>query len=700
MKNSTRPLKIALLGNPNIGKTTIFNKLCGLNQRTGNYPGVTVDKKVGRVKNSTTEISLVDLPGINSLFPNSKDEELVVDYLLDIDSEDYPDKLIVVVSALNLKRNLYLFDQIRDLNVPIVLVVNMIDLAKKRGVFIDLEKLKSKFNVPVVFVSAKYTDGIDRLIEVMSGKVVLEERPIHYLQEENKQWLEKYAKLRSKDEAITNLYPYFLELTGKIGIDKSEVEIKDEFIAEHNIDVRNWKTNSSILRYKYINEILADAVKVDKSMAVDLTSKLDKMFLHPIWGYLIFALIMFGIFQAIFWLASYPMDLIDAGFSQLGTIVNELLPAGYFTRLITEGLIPGLGGVVIFIPQIAILFLLFSILEESGYMSRIVYLTDRLMQRFGMSGKSIVPMISGLACAIPAIMAARTIENSRERLITILVTPLLTCSARIPVYVVIIALIVPDTARVWIFNAQGVALMGMYLLGVLMTFLVAFVLKSIMKPTYKSYLLMEMPEYLRPDSKNVLIRVWTNVKAFVWNAGKIIVATAVILFVLATNGGDKFARAKEITQQAHASLSEAELAPLINSYRIENSYLGIMGRAIEPAIKPLGYDWKIGIAIISSLAAREVFVGTISIIYAIDSDEEMTIRDRLKKETNTTTGLPVFGIATSVSLLLFYAFSLQCMSTVAVTYKETKSFKWTSIQFIYMTILAYFAALIAYQILK
>jgi ferrous iron transport protein B len=333
-------------------------------------------------------------------------------------------------------------------------------------------------------------------------------------------------------------------------------------------------------------------------------------------------------------------------------------------------------------------------------MSRIIFLNDRVMQKFGMSGKSIVPMISGMACAIPAIMAARTIENSRERLITILVTPLLTCSARIPVYVLVIALVIPDDTYIWIFNAQGLALMAMYLLGVLMTFIVALVLKRILKPVYKSYLLLELPEYLIPDMKNVLVRVWNNVKSFIWNAGKIIVATAIILFVLATNGGEEFQQAEVYVQENHATLSTEEQAVFLSSYQIEKSYLGQIGKTIEPAIEPLGYDWKIGISLVTSLAAREVFVGTMSIIYAIDSEETMTIRDRLKKEVNPSTGMPVFGLATSVSLLIFYAFALQCMSTVAVTYKETKSFKWTAIQFGYMTALAYFGALIAYQILS
>lgn len=689
-------VKIALVGNTNIGKTTLFNKLCGLNQRTGNYPGVTVDKKKGFLKfgnsDDSKKIEVIDLPGINSLFPSSQDEELVVRYLLNYQSADFPDKIILVVSALNLKRNLFLYEQIRDLNLPMILVVNMLDIAEKKGFFIDLGELRAAVDVPVVGISAKNGQGIEQLRACLTQEVLVKPRPSHYLVEDAKDVLKQYANLQENKNEFVN----FLQLTEPL----LSFELARNFVLENDVPVRKWKTNASILRYKFIQAYLDKVVKIDKSKATDLTAKLDRFFLHPVFGILFFFAIMFGVFQAIFWLAGFPMDWIDQGMSSLTLSVGETLPPGYFSQLLTDGLLAGIGGVLIFIPQIAILFFIFSVLEESGYMSRIIYLTDRLMQKFGMSGKSIVPLISGLACAVPAIMATRTIENNRERLITILVTPLLTCSARIPVYVVVIGLVVPDNLKVGIFNAQGLALMGLYLLGILMTFVVAFVLKSAMKPTFKSYLIMEMPEYLLPTVKNVVINVWTNVRSFVWNAGKIILATAVILFVLATNGGARFDSAEQEIEKTHPFVTTAEKEVLLAAYKMENSYLGGIGQAIEPVIRPLGYDWKIGIALISSLAAREVFVGTMSIIYSIDSEEEMTIRDRLKNEVDPKMGMRIFGFATSISLLLFYAFSLQCMSTVAVTYKETKSIKWTSIQFIYMTALAYFSALIAFQLLS
>lgn len=437
---------------------------------------------------------------------------------------------------------------------------------------------------------------------------------------------------------------------------------------------------------------------VDKSKANDFTTNADKILLHPVWGYVIFGLILFTIFQSLFALAAFPMDWIDQLTTNFAELSKSWMPEGYLNDLISDGIVPGIGGILIFIPQIAILFLFFSILEESGYMSRIVFLMDKLMQKLGMSGKSVVPLMSSLACAIPGIMAARSIENKKERLITILIAPLITCSARLPVYVVLISLVVPDEYY-GPFNLQGLAMFGMYFIGIFASLIVALVFKLILKGNYSGTLLLEMPQYLWPSTKNTLITVWKNVSSFVINAGKIILATSVILFVLATKGGDDFDNAEQFITEQHTNLQADEVNQKIASYQLENSYLGMIGKSIEPAIKPLGYDWKIGIALISSLAAREVFVGTMSTIYSINSEESLTIKNRLAQERNSETGELTFTIATSISLLLFYAFSLQCFSTIAVTYKETKSVKWTVIQFVYMSIFAYLAALIAYQLL-
>lgn len=649
-----------------------------MRQKTGNYPGVTVDKKKGIFKVEEDTIELVDLPGITSLFPKSKDEELVVDYLLNNETEDFPEKIVVVISALNFKRSMYLLDQVRDLNIPLVLAINMVDLAEKRGISIDVQGLAKELGCPVVQIAAKKSVGLEELKSKLVQDFSIAERPPHYLEEEKFNFLEQ-------QQTAAATYAHFLKVAaGKI--------------QQEGLDARTLRKNEAILRYKYLAKLTDNFVKVDKSSAVDITTKADKILVHPVFGYLIFLAVLMTIFQAIFWLAAYPMDWIDGAFSYLSEWTSSALPEGYFTQLISEGVIPGVGGVVIFIPQIAILFFFFSILEESGYMQRIVHLLDKFMQKFGMSGKSIVPMITGFACAIPAIMSARTIENEKERLITILTTPLLTCSARIPVYVVIIAVIIPDDAAVGVFNAQGLALMAMYLIGVIMTLMVALVLKYILKSNYKSHLVIDMPEYLIPDFKNVFLSVWTNAKSFVVSAGKIILAASIVLFVLATNGGDSFNQAEEDVQTEYADLKAGEQEEKIAALQLERSYLGIMGQAIEPAIQPLGYDWKIGIALITSLAAREVFVGTLSTIYSVGSEDEMTIRDRLKTQKDKN-GNAVFTFATSISLLMFYAFALQCFSTIAVTYKETKSLKWTGIQFVYMTALAYFSALIAYQLL-
>jgi ferrous iron transport protein B len=688
-ESDIQTLKVALVGNPNIGKTTLFNALCGLRQKTGNYPGVTIDKKLGNYTYKNRSIEIIDLPGINSLFPKSRDEELVVDYLMESSNQDFPDKLLVLTSALNLKRTLYLVDQIRDLNIPMVIAINMKDMADKRGISIDVDALSLEFGVPIIYLDAKSKSHLKELNELLVEDLSISARPNHFIESSE---TEKLLTFQA-DYDFKHPYKAFLDITNS-----EESELK-EILESREIDGRKWKRNEAILRYKYLGEVVKRTVVVDKSKATDFTTKADKILTHKVWGYIVFAAIMFAIFQAVFLIATYPMDWIDAGFAALSEITASALPEGYFSDLISQGLIPGIGGVLIFIPQIAILFFLFSLLEESGYMQRIVYLMDRIMQRFGMSGKSVVPMISGMACAIPAIMSARTIENDKERLITILITPLMTCSARIPVYIVVIALIVPDDLYVGIFHAQGLVLMGMYLLGVLMTLIVGLVLRFVLKSEFKSYLVIDMPEYLRPTLQTVLISAWTNVKSFIWDAGRIIVATSIILFVLATNGGEAFNNAESQVSENHSELSVEEQEAMVSKIQLENSYLGIMGKSIEPVIQPLGYDWKIGIAIITSLAAREVFVGTLSTIYSINSEEEMTVRDRLKNEINAD-GSIAFGFATCVSLLLFYAFALQCLSTVAVTYKETKSIKWTVIQFAYMTLLAYFAAMIAYQLLK
>lgn len=681
--------KIALLGNPNVGKTSLFNHLCGLKQKTGNYPGVTVDQVHGYLTHKHKTIEIIDLPGVNSVYPESEDEEVVYDFLTQYQSSHAFDKVIVVVSALNFKRNLYLFHQIKDLELPLVLVVNMLDAGKKRGIEIDLELLANKIQCPVVGISAKTGEGINELKNVLVSNTKNSVSNVsNYLIDIESEKFKKSAK----EAGILKPYEHFINLI----FEKEDLTIKA--LTSQNKNARELRVNESILRYKVINGYYDDVFSEDRTKASNFSTRLDKVLMHPIFGYVIFIAIMFLVFQSIFNLASFPMDWIDQGTTMFSSVLKDSLPQGYFYDLITDGLVPGIGGVLIFIPQIAILFFFFSILEETGYMTRIVFLMDRVMQKFGMSGKSVVPLVSGMACSIPAIMATRTIESKKERLITILVAPLLTCSARIPVYVILISLVIPDT-YFGPFGVQGLVMLGMYLLGIVAALISGWVFNLILKQERKSFLVLEIPRYLVPSLKNIAISVWTSSLSFVKNAGKIIIATSIILFVLATNGGSDFKNTDQFNSEEYPELSLEDIEFEKMNYQLENSYLGMIGKSVEPVIRPLGYDWKIGIALISSLAAREVFVGTMAIIYNINSEEPVTIKQRMQHEVNKNTGSLTFNLATGVSLLMFYAFALQCFSTVAVTYKETKSVKWTSIQSVYMGVLAYIAAYIAYQLL-
>ncbi len=677
-----KKLHVALIGNPNVGKTTLFNRLCGVNQKTGNYPGVTVDKKVGKFKHLDFQIEVTDLPGFDSIYPKSMDEELVVNYLKNNSGKNHIEKVIFVADGTNIKKNLYLLSQVKDLGYDIVLAINLIDIAKRKGIQIDTRYLSKKFGIHVVEISARKGEGVDELKSALllrSPETKADD--LKYLREENHEILQSFVQ----ENKAQNMYTAFLSIT------------QDNTLPE--VNVKKWKSEEAILRYQFVRKVLDKSIRIDKSLATDTTSRIDSILMHPVGGYIIFLGVLLVIFQSVFSLASYPMGWIEIFFSWFHDSAQLILAPGSFTSFITEGLIPGIEGVVIFVPQIVILFFFFAILDESGYMNRIIYLMDRLMQKVGMSGKSVVPLISSFACAVPAIMATRTIENKRERLITILVAPLLTCSARLPVYTILIGLLVPNTMLFGFVSVQALVLLAMYLLGIVTSILAAFIFKYLIKNEYRSFFITEMPRYLLPSIKNVFFTIWENTKAFIWNAGKIIVAASIILYVLGTNGGEKYRNTEQFVQSKYPELSQTELAPKISSYELEHSYLGMMGKSIEPAIIPLGYDWKIGIALISSIAAREVFVGTMSIIYSIDSEEDLSIMQKLEKETNSNTGKPTFNFATCISLLLFYAFSLQCMSTIAVTYKETKSIKWTGIQFLYMTILAYVVSFVAYQIL-
>lgn len=651
-------MKIALVGNPNTGKSSVFNMLTGLRQHVGNFPGVTVDKKSGTISFSGEDHTIIDFPGTYSIYPRSKDEQVVYDVLSDSKHPDYPNVVVVVADASNLERNLFLFDQIYDLRIPTVLVLNMADIAAKKGIKIDVKKLQNYFpSSGIVETTARIGLGKDRLIQEIQNIADIKKDIIG----------NSKMKICAPDDNKCQ-----------------EIEAND--------------------RFERITKIIRDVeIKSEKETNIG-SNKLDKILVHPIFGYVIFAAILLIIFQFIYAFAAIPMDFIDGIFADLSAWVGNNLPDGLFFNLISQGIIPGIGGVVIFIPQIALLFFFISILEESGYLARVVFIMDRLMRPLGLNGKSVVPLLSSVACAIPGIMATRTISDWKERIITILVAPLMSCSARIPVYTLLIALVIPKAYVFGFLNLQGLVLFGLYSLGLISALLIAVILKVLIKTREKGFLLLELPSYKAPRWGNVGITVWEKVKVFVIDAGKIILAISVILWAMASFGpGDRMENAavKAKIYAEKLQLDEEQKNSIIASAKLENSYMGILGKGIEPVIRPLGYDWKIGIALIASFAAREVFVGSLATIYAVNDEggENKRLIDRMRAEKKAD-GTPVFTLASGISLMIFYVFAMQCMATLAVVKRETKSWKWPAIQVGYMGVLAYLGSWIAYQILK
>ncbi len=649
-------MKAALVGNPNAGKTSVFNLLTGLNQKVGNYPGITVDKKWGYFNYQGTDVELLDLPGLYSIYPKSQDEEVVFQVLRQKDHRDHPDLVIVVMDATNLERNLFLVTQILDLGIPTLLIANMIDLMGKNQVGVNLEKL-SELLGGVTLVPFNARTGQDlALLKSALLEVPLEVAPSPHTQE--------FMNLEDWD-------------TGR----------QEEAVL-------------GAARYKRIRQILSFCQPSPRQRSVR-HQKWDQILTHPLWGYLIFLSLLSLIFQTIFAWSEVPMNLIDTVFLTLSQWTQATLPNGPLTDLISQGLIPGLGGVMIFIPQIALLFGFIFVLEETGYMARVVFITDRLMRPFGLNGRSIVPLISGVACAIPAVMATRTIDHWKERLITIMVVPLMSCSARLPVYTLLIALVVPDVS--WgIFNLKGMVLMALYLVGFVAALLSALLFKWILKTKEKSFLVMELPDYKTPRWSNLGITMLEKCKVFVWEAGKVILAISVILWLLASYGpGDQMAFAISKIPVPTESVQQTDYQQQVKSVALEYSYIGRAGKWMEPAIQPLGYNWQIGISLITSFVAREVFVGSMATIYSVGEtfESDQTLLERMSYQRNGL-GKPVYTLASGISLMLFYAFAMQCMSTLAVVRRETKSWKWPLIQLVYMTALAYISALIAFNLLN
>jgi ferrous iron transport protein B len=699
----SKQINVALIGNPNTGKTSVFNALTGLNQKVGNYPGITVDKKQGICKLSRgVKAHILDLPGTYSLNASSLDENVVIELLLNKNDKDYPDVAVIVSDVENLKRNLLLFTQIKDLKIPTLLVINMSDVMKRKGISLDVDVLEEKLNTKIALVSTRKGTGIQELKKLIEQYKILPKKQCLDASTIEPAYFERLQKAFPNQD----IYKLWLVITqdanfGKVS--RQELDVS-KFKTKSTSELKRLQQKEAIKRYQFINNVLKEGQNIDRSKARDLRSKLDRVLIHKVWGYIIFFIILLTIFQAIYDWATFPMDLIDTTFAGLAEWVKSSYPnGGKVTDLVAEGIVSGIGGIVIFIPQIAFLFLFISILEESGYMSRVVFLMDRIMRRFGLSGKSLVPLISGTACAIPAVMATRNIENWKERLITILVTPFTTCSARLPVYLIIIALVIPE-GYIFGLSYQALTLMLLYLIGFGMAVFSAYVLDRIMKTNRKTFFVVEMPNYKLPLLKNVLITVFEKTKTFVFEAGKIILAISVILWVLASYGpGEKFNNAEAIVAEQYADLSDAKIDDKVAAYRLEHSYIGIIGKTIEPVIKPLGYDWKIGIGLVASFAAREVFVGTLATIYSVGSATENESIDTIKTKMSNEIyedGSKVFTFASGISLLLFYAFAMQCMSTLAIVKRETKSWKWPMIQLIGMSTIAYIFALIAFQILN
>lgn len=668
MQSSLSHISVALVGNPNSGKSTLFNSMTGLHQKTGNYAGVTVDKHFGSYKYNNQEFKITDLPGTYSLYPKSLDEEVACKSLLS--SSEKIDVVVIVADASNLKRHLLLATQIIDLKMPCVLALNMIDEAVKNNITIYKDELEKLLDIPVIPINSRNKEGIHELKEAITKARISD--TVFYNFEKQKQLL-------------PNIESYQ-------GVIQLALDAKIEKITE----LKEFELNDNLHRFSKINYIVAKCIKQPEKLNKNLTQKLDTFFTHKVFGFAFFFLVLFVIFQFIFYVAEYPMTWIEEGFAYLMNTVAVSLPKGQLSDLLVNGVLAGISGIVVFVPQIALLFFFIAILEDTGYMARASFILDKVMRKFGLNGKSVIPMISSVACAVPSIMSTRTITNWKDRMITILVTPLISCSARLPVYTLLISMMFAKDKSVGILNYQGLVLMSMYLLGFGAALLAALILKKVLKTTEKSYFIMELPVYRKPQWQTVAMLVFDKVKVFLFDAGKIILAISIVLWFLTSHApGNTFEKLE--SNAIVTNLQEADL----NAQKLEASYAGILGKKMEPVIKPLGFDWKIGIALITSFAAREVFVGTMATIYSSgDSENAETLREKLIAEKNFETQLPAYSSAVCWSLMIFYVFAMQCMSTLATTYRETKHWKWPAIQLVFMTGLAYLSSLLVYNVLS
>lgn len=699
-------LHIALVGNPNSGKSTLFNTLTGLNQKVGNFPGVTVDKKTAIIQlEDGNKANLIDLPGTYSLYPRRADEWVTYKVLMDTDKQVKVDVILLLVDASNLKRNLLFCSQIIDLKVPVVVALTMNDIAAKKGIKINVDGLAIALGVPVVEVSARKNKDIGQLKKLLTTTVQKHKTNASI------DFIDNKTLAGPSVEAVQQVFPllsdyaavHYLINHESFPLTDTEQNAIEQIEIDNNFNATKTQAEEVMQRYQRIRQIMQqNVVEPDPLERKLFTDRLDNVLLHRVWGYLILLSVLFILFQSVFWLASFPMDWIESIFKQMASGLNNSLPEVWWSNLLINGVVAGFGGIMIFVPQIMILFGLITILEDTGYMARIGFLSDRLMRKVGLNGKSVMPMISGFACAVPAIMSTRNIENKKERLLTILVTPLMSCSARLPVYTILISLVIPSK-HIWGFlSLQGLVMMALYLLGTVMALIVSYVMKWFINIKEKSFFILELPIYRSPRWKNVGITMVEKAKIFVRDAGKVIMIISLLLWFLSSYGPSKRMQAVEekyaVLMQQQPMVKDS-LQKQFSSEKLQHSYAGILGKIIEPAIKPLGYDWKIGIALITSFAAREVFVGTMATLYSVEDTDNSSLREKMNAATHKD-GSKVYTLAASLSLMVFYVLAMQCMSTLAVVKRETRSWKWPVFQFVYMTALAYSMSWLVYVLFK
>jgi ferrous iron transport protein B len=700
-----KKVTIALVGNPNSGKTSLFNAMTGLNQKVGNFPGVTVEMKTGTCQISESlDSTLIDLPGTYSLYPKRSDEW--VSYRVLLGQEDIkPDMVVLVADASNLKRNLLFCSQIIDLKIPVVVALTMMDIARKKGTRIDLPGLERELGVPVVAINPRKSKGMGELkkaIALTAETGFVNPRGFVSIDEKNAEAARQVSDLipgLTIYSAIHYLINHKqLKLTG---VQDSAIE---KIKTDNSFNSTRTQADEIMQRYNRIRHIMnLSVVEADPLQRSLVSERLDNILLHRRWGYLIMLAVLFLLFQSVFWIATYPMDFIEGLFAKISSGLSGILPNGWFSDLFINGIIAGMSGIFVFVPQIMILFGLITILEDSGYMARISFLTDKLMRKAGLNGKSVMPMISGYACAVPAIMSARSIENSKERLLTIMVTPLMSCSARLPVYTILISLIIPSKLYFGFLSLQGLLMMLLYVFGTVIALTVSWVMKWFIHSKEKSFFILELPVYRSPRWNTIMLTMVSKARVFVFEAGKVIMIISILLWALSNYGPpSRMDAVKE--KYANEHRLDPEGAPgrekEMKSELLQNSFAGILGKAIEPAISPLGFDWKIGIALITSFAAREVFVGTMATLYSVgeeDDEQSTTLRNKMAAAVRTD-GTPVYTLPTGLSLLVFYVLAMQCMSTLAIVKRETGKWKWAVIQLVYMTALAYLFSFLVYRI--